>query len=883
MTCKDPLPQTSVLLSLCAVLRYFNRDLLVALSQIDVSVVDAFLSSADVEPATQPYGMFQLCDEARAAALDQLRMAQPEAEITLHELAFNYFLQRMERARLEERLPDDEASCFYHLEALRIPLIERREWGRIRQYVRRLRAAQPQQAHHLHLLSLYEGVNAIRTQSYQAGEEILRGLIADTTAIAEIHMRALNVLAQSYWFQTQYDRALESYQQAHTLATTIENQTFQAHTLLNMSMVYHEIGYYLQGLNLSNQSLELYTKLGDIYHEAHARYEVAKNAMQLGRWQEAREQFEASGALYERLGIQAQQANLYTLQAILAHALGDVEASEAWYKHSLAIGGSKEHGDPAVMMDSWLLLGLLHQTLGRWAQSLVAYEQAERLARSLQNSHVLALAAFRRGDIYRSQGRGADASISYLQALDLIETLRGNAAIEEVKLGLLGATQQIYESTVLLLLEQRRYDEAYAVAERARAQAFLDLLAAKSPELYASFEQPVVTVREVQAHLPPDALLIEYYTTGVLPSGEHLVHRLKRENPQLFQHLVSPPRIVIFALTHDQFVVREVPLDPNILALAPNELRPAQRWLHERKLRALYDQLVAPVQDLLDRSRQIFLIPHGPLHHVPFLALRAPDGRYMLDQDGPVIALAPSATVLVRNCLARPHVGEGAVIALGYNDPQVSLQHAESEAWAVANAMGGSAWIGPAAKSEALYAAAPTLRALHIAGHAVYQPFDPLGSYVSLGSTDQLSARAIMHNLTLRPSLVSLSACTSGLTQVVPGDELLGMLRAWLYAGATTVVCALWDASDIVARLVMEHFYQALSAGRSPGVAFRDAVVTVRHLSGCALAEIFADWAHADTTLAQKPALPEIHSAQYDLYPYADPKVWASFMLIGRA
>jgi CHAT domain-containing protein len=497
--------------------------------------------------------------------------------------------------------------------------------------------------------------------------------------------------------------------------------------------------------------------------------------------------------------------------------------------------------------------------------------------------HSLALSCFRRGDVYRATARSAEALDAYRESIDLVETLRGTTEIEEVKLGLLGATQQIYEANVLLLLDQSRYADAYHVVERARTRAFLDMLARKSPELYASFDQPVATLAEVQAQLPEGALLLEYYTTGVLPTGEHLLHHLKKTNAKLFHQLQLPPRIVIFALTRDRLVVRDVKLDPNLFRPQPDEIRPAQRWLHERKLRALYDHLIGPVGDLLPGRQQLFIIPHGPLHHVPFLALRAPDGRYLLDQGGPTVALAPSATVLVRNCLARPEATSGAFLALGYDDQSVSLQHAESEARSTARIMGGEAWTGPLSKREALAAAAAELRGLHIAGHAVYRPHDPLDSYLSLGIDDRLSARMIMQELNLRPGLVSLSGCTSGLNQVVPGDELLGLLRAWLYAGATTVVCALWEAADIVARLMIEHFYVALRAGASPGVAFRDAVVAVRQATGRSLAETFARWRREDIDAAGSSALPEIAPDQLDACPYADAVVWGSFMLIGRA
>lgn len=875
-------PPPPALRSLCAVVRYVDPDLLGALTGADPEQIAAFLRAPDFEPAGEPPGALRLAPAARAAELASLRAADPDEELRLHELVFAYYLQLLERAPPDAGDLAAEEACFYHLEALRTALIERRAWARIGRLIAGLRAAQPRLPHHRQLLAIFEGANAIRTQGYAAGEAILSQVIADPAVDGVLQMRALNILAQSHWFQARYDRALELYRRSHAIAIAVGDRTFQAHTSLNMSMVYHEIGYYPQALDLSRQSLTMYEELEDVTHLAHARYEVAKNAMQLGRWGEAEAQFQASAGLYRRLGIEAQLANLNALWAILAHAQGDLATSEALYRQSLAIGASEEHGDTAVLMDSWLLLGLLYQTQSRWDEALAAYQQAEQLAGSRGNDHVQALAAFRRGDLLRLQGQPDVASATYEASLALIERLRGSLTVEEVKLGLLGATQQIYEAAVLLLLEQGRHAEAFAVAERARARAFLDLLAQKSPELYASFDQPVVSLAEVQALLPAGAVLIAYYTTGVLQPGEHLLHQLKQANPQLFRHLISPPKVVIFVVTRAQFEVREARLDPNLLAAGPNELRPAQRWLSERKLRALYDQLVAPVQPLLDGCGQLFLIPHGPLHHVPFLALRAPDGRYLLDADRPPIALAPSASVLVRNCLAPPRAAEGAVLAIGYNDPEAGLAHAEAEALATARLLGGSPWVGPERKSQALVAAAPGLRSLHIAGHAVYLPADPLGSYLSLGEGDRLSARAVMGELSLRPGLVTLSACTSGLAQVVGGDELLGMLRAWLYAGATTVVCAQWEASDIVARLLMEQFYGALGRGAEPGVAFRDAVVAVRHMRGRDLAAVFERWRAADRELASPPALPELTPEQAGLTPYADPVVWASFMVVGR-
>ncbi len=806
---------------------------------------------------------------------------RPDDEVVFHERAFVRFLDAMRREGDAAPRLEAEGACFHHLEALRPLLMERRAWARFGAHVAATRAASPQRPRHAQLLTLYEGLVAIQTQQYTQGENALRALLDLPDLDAQVRMRAVNVLAHARWYQSDYEGAFARYQQVYELASARGDQEFEGHALHNMGLVYHELGYFAQALELATRGLALFRTLGDAYHVAHLSYEVGKNAMQLGRWRDAEALFREAADSYERLGVDAQLANLLCLQGMLRHALGDESGSEAFYRRSLAIGQSPEHGNVAVAMDCQLLLALLFQTQGRFAEALEACEEAAGLAERLGNAHSLALARFRRGAIRERQGLPGDAITSYDAALGLIETMRGSTTSEDLKLGLLGTTHGIYEALVLALLREGRHAEAFHAVERARSRALLDVLAARSPELYAAFDRSVATLADVQAQLPPGALLVEYFTTGVLPGDEHMINALPPENARLRRELVAPPKILIFVVTATGMRVEEAAPDPNLFAPNPDEPRPGRRWLQPRKLRALYDELLGPLRAEIAGCAQLFLVPHGPLHYLPFLAMRGPDGRHLLDASGPPVALAPSATLLARRAERDASAATGAFVAIGYNDAGAGLVHAESEARAIARLAGGAAWVGPEAKIAALTAAAPTLRGLHIAGHAVYDTGDPLGSALSLGAGERLSARAVMRDMTLRADLVTISACMSGMSRVLPGDELLGLLRAWLYAGASTVVCALWEASDVVARLVMERFYELLGAGHAPGIAFRDALVAVRELTGRELEATFARWREAEPN-APPDAIPAVPPEDYDALLCADPVVWAPFTLFGR-
>ncbi len=883
MTQTEP-DDEACLLSLCTVLECFDLDLLRALGHADDQVTTLLQNEQMVLPAPGYAGFFQLRVDVLAAICSNQQAERAERACLHHEHAFTYFARCLHAPPALELRRIYEERCFYHLNALRVPLVERREWERIRAYVAIARKTRPQQARHRHLLKLYTADDAMRRQHYKTSVLILQRLIRQDDLAPDIRMRALNLLAQSYWFQTSYDQALTFYQQAHTLAQAIGDRIFQAHTLLNMSMIYHELGYYEQAFTLSKQSLHAYRAIGDQQHEAHALYEVGKNAMQLGHWHEAQDCYAASATLYVHLDVPAQLANLYCLKAMLAHALGDEHWSETWYLRSLAIGQSEAHGDIAVAMDAWLLLGLLYQTQRRWSEAMAAYQSAAALAQRSHNFHSLALTHFRRGDIHKAQGSAAAAAACYNEAIVLLESLRSAATIEEVKLGLLGATQHVYESMVLLCYEHGHVVDAFNYVERARARALLDLLQQKEAQRYAAVEQPVVTLQELQARLPEGSLVLEYFTIGVVPRGEHLLNYLPAENTQLREHLVLPPQVLIFAITHDHVEVHRAALNPNTLRPQPFDPGPGRRFVSRPMRESLYRRLLAPVAQLIDRCDTLLLIPHGPLHYVPFAALCAGDGQTLLAASGPVLALAPSSTILLRNCLDRPQNLSGGFLALGYNDQgDAALLYAEAEAQASAQLMGGISWTGPDAKRERLAARGQQMRWIHFAGHAVYEPHDPLASALRLGANDALSARAIMQELELQAEVVTLSACTTGLSHVVPGDELLGLPRALLYAGAATVVCTLWEATDLITFLLMERFYIALKQGQRPAEALRDAQVAVRELTGqdviATIKRWQSDYSPGHDVLAH--VAESLHGREHERL-FADPFYWAPFMVIGR-
>lgn len=252
-----------------------------------------------------------------------------------------------------------------------------------------------------------------------------------------------------------------------------------------------------------------------------------------------------------------------------------------------------------------------------------------------------------------------------------------------------------------------------------------------------------------------------------------------------------------------------------------------------RVLAALYGELGAPLAPLLedatdrgpdgtDPISKLAVVPHGPLHRVPFHALF--DGqRYLIERFE--LSYAPSATVYAL-CQEQQvsQYRDGAVV-FGVEDP--SIPWAATEARAVAEHLpGAQVRVGQDATVGALRDDASRSGTLHLACHGLFRSDNPMFSALKLHDGWLVAADAM--NLGLPNSLVTLSACESGRSEVIGGDEVLGLIRAFLGAGAVTLAVSLWLVQDETTAQLMESWYRRMGEGVGRSAALRAAQLEVK-------------------------------------------------------
>jgi CHAT domain-containing protein len=212
----------------------------------------------------------------------------------------------------------------------------------------------------------------------------------------------------------------------------------------------------------------------------------------------------------------------------------------------------------------------------------------------------------------------------------------------------------------------------------------------------------------------------------------------------------------------------------------------------------------------LDGVEALCIVPHGYLFYIPFHALRTTSGKYLIEEKP--IVYAPSSALMMLARLHRRASKPARFVGFGTGkaeDPPSRRQGFEDEARAISALpfwKEQTAFTGESASAATFLSMVSNADVVHCACHGHFNANDPFGSGLLL-SDGELSARRLAQ-ATVAADLVYMSACVSGRHDIRPGDELLGLVRALIKAGAASIVASLWPiAAWSSTRLLMETFY----------------------------------------------------------------------------
>ena len=368
---------------------------------------------------------------------------------------------------------------------------------------------------------------------------------------------------------------------------------------------------------------------------------------------------------------------------------------------------------------------------------------------------------------------------------------------------------------------------------------------------------------KIELEHPEVVSLISLQPRQLLPLAQ--IQEKLAKDTTLIEYFVTQDRIFAFVITANDFDSIEIKkLTENQVKEALKKFEqsdpkknPHRQNSHPEALLKLHEWLIEPLQAHLSASTSNLIIaPHGILHYVPFAGLT--DGnKYLIDRYN--LSTIPSANVLnfidkknsvkdesltpgnsiikfllsklndARNFLWRDRNFSKKILILGNPDIDVSLPkllHAQDEAETIAKLYRSTALVDQEATEIVVHSKANEAEILHLAAHGKYNNRNPLFSniYLAKDESDQNKDKLGKNNGLLevhevyglnleKASLVVLSACETKIGDLSRGDEIVGLNRAFIYAGTPTVIASLWSVEDQSTRLIMEQFHNYLGKG----------------------------------------------------------------------
>jgi CHAT domain-containing protein/tetratricopeptide (TPR) repeat protein len=698
------------------------------------------------------------------------------------------------------------------------------------------------------------------------------------TAVASVDLD--QAIFQSY--RGNYSKAFQMFEQARSVFSSLEMQVNVAMTDLEESDLHLDLNLPLRALEFAERAEQSLAKLQMPFESARARANQGIALARLGELEraaalldEARESFTSQGNETWIAHTDLQRAE------IMGHLGKRDQARQLTAEAAHAYAGL---GMKTKQAYAYIIYAHLCADDHEWTRALAKLSESVHAMNGVTAPWLETRIEVCKGRIYEGMGQLREAIEHYHTATQQTEKMMAGLTAEEHRTAYIANKLQPYEALVSLYARDDP-SLAFQWAERAKSRALVDLLAAGiRPQLHIQDEMDARNAERLQELREELNWLYTRLTRGATPgdssgpaagpetwakiqerekeanslwyslqarhaeelsllreaplSAQEVQARLP-ENAAILEYFIARGQLIIFVMTKQQIfaclapsslkdvmgLVEELDFQFSKFQYGPDYYerhKPALLHAVQGVLERLGDKLLAPIWAKLTEVDTVNIIPHGPLHALPFHALRR-DDKFLIETHA--VSYAPSAAVL-NYCWNKLSTNvheqslDGKSVLVGVPDERAT--HVTQEIQSLATLINGSTiLLGEEATLEHVRQSTQHCSLLHLAAHGLFRPEAPLLSSIRLA--DQWMAVQDVYDLDLQASLVTLSACETGRGQDMGGDELVGLVRGFLHAGASSLLVSLWMVDDQSMTDLMTRFYTHWLAGRPKTDALRKA------------------------------------------------------------
>ncbi len=651
--------------------------------------------------------------------------------------------------------------------------------------------------------------------------------LADLIAIAEDDRQTeeLSILHNyrgvCLYRMAHYPEARADLEASLKLAEEIDSDRRRSRARINLGLVLREMGqlekaagHYRIALELARAGddkrtvLSCYLNIGNIYKE-------------LGRWAEGKKAFEGGITLAEELGDKLEECrgrhNLGAL--LLAEDKNPGKAAEV-AREVIERAESIGADEIARRARSNLAFALVRMEKPEEAldHTRLVIDESE----ATDDFYILWRARANQARAYKALGNVAEAETDFQRTLDDFEQLRRQLTTDRDRAEFQRNLENVQGEYVEFSLQSGGVENAFARLARSKGRALLQArgeLADKVEKAPQSDEELLSSIRTALSD-SPGTILLDYF-----------VH-----DKQLKAFACDAAKVTVheipIAVGDIQDLLDEWATEINLF-VASEEYRLA-RWETDCEtpdlLIKLGASLIDPVRERIAPCSNLIVVPQGLLHHVPFLALADGNGQYLIETHS--VSLLPSSDFLAT---AKSSTGGAPERIVALQGSDSDLPEASAELQSLSKMFRGNLYV---ANLENVLAEGPIMElkeliegsdAIHFVGHAEFDQTDPYSSALILPGGGRLRVADLQEadiDLT-GVRLVTLAACETGKGEVLSGDEVVGIARGFLTAGAQCALVSLWKVSDEASARLIPLFYESWRQGAAPATALRKAILNM--------------------------------------------------------
>ena len=646
----------------------------------------------------------------------------------------------------------------------------------------------------------------------------------------------------------------------HNLSLKIHKEVGDKHgegkAYSNLGIAYRSLGEFRTATDHFNQHLKICEEVGDKLGEGNAYVTLGTVYQSLGELKTAIDYYNLGLKISKEVGDKSAEGTAYSSLGNAYQCLGEFKKAIDYYNLGLKI--LKEVGDKHGEGTTYGNLGAAYGTLGELQKAISYFTQQLKISTEVGDKRGLAVSYHSLACVFESLDQLPKAVEHYEASVTVFNDIRRLlTSKDEWKVNFRNQFQRAYTGLWRVLVKQGKIYEALFAAEKGRAQALTDLMessfcdGASQPE---EDDKDLAVLRYIPSNTVFQAVdaLKDTINSWVLLQGGHIQLRhykldLRFSLNGAFQSFESLVRSVHVQLGDRSKVTCE---NRSLNALRKSadrvddhtEEEISKRSIQlETCLSTLYNIIIAPIADLV-QGDELVIVPDGPLWLAPYAALVDANSEFLSQSSR--IRLIPSfqSLRLIADCPADYNRRS----ALLVGDPWVAevtnsqgkkileqLPFAKKEVEMIGKILNATPLTGTKATKREVLKGLSSVALVHFAAHGCMEtgeialtPDPERGSKVPKEEDYILTIRDVM-NAQLRAKLVVLSCCHSGRGEI-KAEGVVGIARAFMGAGARSVLVSLWAIDDEATLEFMRCFYHHLVEGRSASESLNLAMKSLR-------------------------------------------------------